>query len=254
NTFCVFTNRTPATAMRGFGITGVDFAIECHMDRVAEAVGIDPISLRILNSYRDGDVKAHRRVAKNCALVESCQVAAGKANWILPATDTAQSSMVGSSAERAAIPETALDEEGKIGERRAGRTASTSPAPGTRTLPAGTQGRALEAIPPQRPDMAQLPDRVGHETPTKAPPVPAMPTRIPAAAGLPATPTPTAQPGTPSLPAAAAAVPPSAPTPPPTPQPHPTPPQAASTPTAPTASTTNRRLGASRFLSGPRRR
>ena len=31
--FCVFTNRTPATAMRGFGITGVDFAIENHMDR-----------------------------------------------------------------------------------------------------------------------------------------------------------------------------------------------------------------------------
>ena len=37
--YCVFTNRTPATAMRGFGITGVDFAIEAHMDKVAEAVG-----------------------------------------------------------------------------------------------------------------------------------------------------------------------------------------------------------------------
>ena len=33
--YCVFTNRTPATAMRGFGITGVDFAIEAHMDKVA---------------------------------------------------------------------------------------------------------------------------------------------------------------------------------------------------------------------------
>ena len=38
--YCVYTNRTPATAMRGFGITGVDFAIEAHMDKVAEAVGM----------------------------------------------------------------------------------------------------------------------------------------------------------------------------------------------------------------------
>ena len=51
--------------MRGFGITGVDFAIESHMDKVAHAVGIDPIEFRILNAYRDGDMKAHRRVAKN---------------------------------------------------------------------------------------------------------------------------------------------------------------------------------------------
>jgi CO/xanthine dehydrogenase Mo-binding subunit len=31
---------TPATAMRGFGITGVDFAIEAHMDKVADTVGL----------------------------------------------------------------------------------------------------------------------------------------------------------------------------------------------------------------------
>ncbi|MEN0040883.1 MAG: molybdopterin cofactor-binding domain-containing protein, partial [Pseudomonadota bacterium] len=61
NVYCVFTNRTPSTAMRGFGITGVDFSIECHMDKVAETVGMDPIELRILNAYRDGDMKAHRR-------------------------------------------------------------------------------------------------------------------------------------------------------------------------------------------------
>ncbi|NND23019.1 MAG: xanthine dehydrogenase family protein molybdopterin-binding subunit, partial [Silicimonas sp.] len=79
NVYCVYTNRTPATAMRGFGITGVDFAIEAHMDKVAEAVGMNPVELRILNAYRDGDMKAHRRVAKNCALIECAQVVAEKA-------------------------------------------------------------------------------------------------------------------------------------------------------------------------------
>ena len=77
--YCVYTNRTPATAMRGFGITGVDFAIEAHMDKVAETVGMNPIELRILNAYRDGDMKAHRRLAKNTALIECCQVVAEKA-------------------------------------------------------------------------------------------------------------------------------------------------------------------------------
>ena len=79
--YCVFTNRTPATAMRGFGVTGVDFAIEVQMDKLAHLVGMDPMEFRILNAYRDGDMKAHRREAKNCALIECVQVAAEKAKW-----------------------------------------------------------------------------------------------------------------------------------------------------------------------------
>ena len=81
--YCVFTNRTPASAMRGFGVTGADFAIECHMDKLAHLIGMDPIEFRIRNAYRDGDMKAHRREAKNCALIECCQVAAEKAGWPL---------------------------------------------------------------------------------------------------------------------------------------------------------------------------
>ena len=79
--YCVFTNRTPATAMRGFGVTGVDFALECQMDKLASLIGMDPVEFRILNAYRDGDMKAHRREAHNCALIECAQVAAEKANW-----------------------------------------------------------------------------------------------------------------------------------------------------------------------------
>lgn len=82
-TYCVFTNRTPATAMRGFGVTAVDFAIECQMDKLAHMIGMDPMEFRILNAYRDGDMKAHRREAKNCALVECVQAAADRAKWPL---------------------------------------------------------------------------------------------------------------------------------------------------------------------------
>ena len=113
--YCVYTNRTPATAMRGFGITGVDFAIEAHMDKVAETVGMNPIELRILNAYRDGDMKAHRRVAKNCALIECCQVVAEKAGVKLSPELARASSRSGGGGERGQLPaRTATDEAGRV--------------------------------------------------------------------------------------------------------------------------------------------
>ncbi len=102
--YCVYTNRTPSTAMRGFGITGVDFALECQMDKLATKIDMDPVEFRILNAYRDGDMKAHRREAKNCALIECAQVAAEKANWPLRQEFKDMSSLTGGGGERALIP------------------------------------------------------------------------------------------------------------------------------------------------------
>ena len=107
--YCVFTNRTPATAMRGFGVTAMDFAIECQMDKLAHLVGMDPMEFRILNAYRDGDMKAHRREAKNTALIECVQVAAEKAKWPLRDEFKRMSSRKDGGGARAAVPATAKD-------------------------------------------------------------------------------------------------------------------------------------------------
>jgi CO/xanthine dehydrogenase Mo-binding subunit len=104
--YCVFTNRTPATAMRGFGVTAMDFALECQMDKLAHLVGIDPMEFRILNAYRDGDMKAHRREAKNTALIECVQVAAEKAKWPLREEVKRMSSRTDGGGSRAAISPT----------------------------------------------------------------------------------------------------------------------------------------------------
>ncbi len=101
--YCVFTNRTPATAMRGFGVTAMDFALECQMDKLAHLVGIDPMEFRIINAYRDGDMKAHRREAKNTALIECVQVAAEKAKWPLREEMKRMSSRKDGGGSRAAI-------------------------------------------------------------------------------------------------------------------------------------------------------
>ena len=102
--YCVFTNRTPSTAMRGFGVTGVDFSLEVQMDKLAHLVGMDAMEFRIVNAYRDGDMKAHRRAAKNCALIECVQVAAEKAKWPIGDAFKRMSSRVGGGAPASNTP------------------------------------------------------------------------------------------------------------------------------------------------------
>jgi CO/xanthine dehydrogenase Mo-binding subunit len=53
--YVVFTNRVPTTAMRGFGVTSVSFAVETHVSRVADVLGMDPLELRLKNANRIGD-------------------------------------------------------------------------------------------------------------------------------------------------------------------------------------------------------
>ncbi len=52
---CVYTNNPPCGAMRGFGAVQVCFAHEAQMDKLAAALDIDPIELRLLNALQSGD-------------------------------------------------------------------------------------------------------------------------------------------------------------------------------------------------------
>jgi CO/xanthine dehydrogenase Mo-binding subunit len=74
--YCVFTNRTPTSAMRGFGITMASFALEVQMDKIAEKLGMDPWTLHFINAYHNGDVKPHRKVVEDATLIETMQAAA----------------------------------------------------------------------------------------------------------------------------------------------------------------------------------
>jgi CO/xanthine dehydrogenase Mo-binding subunit len=91
--YCVYTNRTPSSAMRGFGVTIADFALESQMDRVAKALDLDPLVFRLQNAYRDGDMKAHRKIVEGAALVEVMQRAAELVDHPLPERERAMSSM-----------------------------------------------------------------------------------------------------------------------------------------------------------------
>ena len=54
----VFTNTNPNGAFRGFGAPQTEFAVEVHMDRIADALGMDPVKLRMANALRPGDTTA----------------------------------------------------------------------------------------------------------------------------------------------------------------------------------------------------
>ena len=49
------TNTPPNGAFRGFGAPQTEFAIEVHIDRIAEMLGLDPVSIREMNALRPGD-------------------------------------------------------------------------------------------------------------------------------------------------------------------------------------------------------
>jgi xanthine dehydrogenase D subunit len=68
----VRTNNPPCGAMRGFGAVQVCFAHEAQMDRLATALGVDPVELRARNALRTGDVLPTGQVLTGSAPVVEC--------------------------------------------------------------------------------------------------------------------------------------------------------------------------------------
>jgi xanthine dehydrogenase D subunit len=53
--YAVRTNNPPCGAMRGFGVVQACFGHEAQMDKLAEALGMDPVALRLHNALKPGD-------------------------------------------------------------------------------------------------------------------------------------------------------------------------------------------------------
>ena len=68
----VFTNNPPCGAMRGFGAVQACFAYEAQMDRLAAALNLDPIELRIKNALHSGSVLPTGQPIAGVAPVREC--------------------------------------------------------------------------------------------------------------------------------------------------------------------------------------
>lgn len=56
--YAVYTNNVPTGAFRGFGGPQALFAAEGQLNKLADALGIDPVELRLRNSLREGSITA----------------------------------------------------------------------------------------------------------------------------------------------------------------------------------------------------
>ncbi len=59
DSYAIYTNRPPCGAYRGFGYSEFHFGLESHMDRVAKAIGMDPVEFRMKNAIQEGDTVAY---------------------------------------------------------------------------------------------------------------------------------------------------------------------------------------------------
>lgn len=64
-----YTNNPPCGAMRGFGAVQACFGYESQMDKLAQALGLDPVELRVRNAMREGSVLPTGQVVDSAAPV-----------------------------------------------------------------------------------------------------------------------------------------------------------------------------------------
>ncbi|MBT4264155.1 MAG: molybdopterin-dependent oxidoreductase [Deltaproteobacteria bacterium] len=80
--YSIFSNNPPRAPLRGHGAPQVRFALESHMDIIAEKLQIDPIEFRLKNARVAGEELPNRDSVHNCGLQECIQKAVLKTDFI----------------------------------------------------------------------------------------------------------------------------------------------------------------------------
>lgn len=74
--YAVYTNNPPFGAYRGPTGPQMIFAVESHTDAIAKELGIDPLSLRLVNCFKEGDLGPSGQVLANVGMTEAISRAA----------------------------------------------------------------------------------------------------------------------------------------------------------------------------------
>ncbi len=76
--YSVYTNYPPRAPQRGHGCPQVRFAIESQLDTIAEALGLDPIAIRLKNARTPNQELPNKDNVHNAGLVDCIKLAAEK--------------------------------------------------------------------------------------------------------------------------------------------------------------------------------
>ena len=78
----VYTNNLPNGAFRGFGAPQACFAIEMHLNKMAQKIGIDPVELRLINTIKENQPTAVRSpLPKGISIDKVIEKCAKESGW-----------------------------------------------------------------------------------------------------------------------------------------------------------------------------
>ena len=80
-TTIVYTNNPYSGSFRGFGNLQATFPLESHVDKLAEAIGMDPLDLRLHNTHEAGDVGPQGTKFTTCGLRDCLTTAAERSSF-----------------------------------------------------------------------------------------------------------------------------------------------------------------------------
>lgn len=81
DSYSVYTNKPPAGAFRGFGVSQSAWAVESQMDIMAAALKLDPLELRLKNGYVDGDRFVTEETLRSVGLKDCLDGVAKSIGW-----------------------------------------------------------------------------------------------------------------------------------------------------------------------------
>jgi CO/xanthine dehydrogenase Mo-binding subunit len=81
DSYSVYTNKPPAGAFRGFGVSQSAWAVESQMDIIAAALKVDPLELRKKNGYDEGDKFVTEETLRAVGLKECLDGVAKSIGW-----------------------------------------------------------------------------------------------------------------------------------------------------------------------------
>jgi len=84
NSYALYTNVTPAGALRGFGVPQLVWAYEGHTDMIARELGIDPVEFRRKNLMREGGQHTTTQVLKDAPVEKVMDTVLDRMNWSQP--------------------------------------------------------------------------------------------------------------------------------------------------------------------------
>jgi xanthine dehydrogenase molybdenum-binding subunit len=82
HTTVIYTNNPYSGSFRGYGNLQGTFAVESHMDQLAELVGMDPLAFRLRNAQQAGETTGEGMIFRSCGFHECLETAAGASDFV----------------------------------------------------------------------------------------------------------------------------------------------------------------------------